>query len=73
VRVNVLEGTGELVIEPLDKGNDASRDAEDLARCDGRQLLVILPLLGVLDDDNLFAVLKNLQELSELLIGTVSL
>lgn len=65
----MLERTSELVIEPLNEGNDASWDAEDLAGRDGRQLLVILPLLGVLNDDNLLAVLENLQELSKLLVG----
>lgn len=69
VRVNVLERASELVIEPLDKGNNASWDAEDLARCDGRQLLVVLPLLGVFNDNNLVAVLEDLEQLAKLLVG----
>jgi hypothetical protein len=73
VRVNVLEGARELVVEALNKGYDASRDAEDLARLDGRQLLVVLPLLGVLDDDNLAALLEDLEELAELLVGAMRL
>lgn len=67
----MLKGTSELVIESLNEGNDASWDTEDLARCDGRQLLIILPLLGILDDNNLLAVLENLQQLAKFLVGPV--
>ena len=72
MRVNVLEGASELVIEPLNKRNNAARDAEDLAWCNGRQLLVILPLLGVLNDNNFLAVFENLQQLAKFLVGTRS-
>lgn len=69
VWVDVLQRAGEFVVEPLNERDDASWDAEDLAGCDGGQLLVVLPLLGVLNDNNLVAVLKNLKELSEFLVG----
>jgi hypothetical protein len=69
----VLEGARELVVEALNEGYDASRDAEDLAGLDVRQLLVVLPLLGVLDDDDLAALLEDLEELAELLVGAMRL
>jgi len=70
VWVDVLQRTCELIVEPLHVRYDAARDAEDLAATDGRQLLVVLPLLGVLDDNNLFGVLEDLKELAELLVCT---
>ena len=69
MRVDVLEGASKLVVEALNEGYDASGDAEDLTGLDIGQLLVVLPLLGVLDDDNLVAVLEDLEELAELLVG----
>jgi hypothetical protein len=69
VRVDVLEGASELVIEALNEGYDASRNAEDLTGLDVGKLLVVLPLLGVLDDNDLVAVLEDLEELAELLVG----
>jgi hypothetical protein len=71
VRVDVLERAGELVVKSLNEGYDAAGNAEDLAGFDVGQLLVVFPLLGVLDDDNLIAVLENLEELAELLVGPV--
>ena len=68
--VDVLQRASKFVVKPLNKGNDASWDAEDLARCDSGQLLVVLPLLGVLNDNNLVAVLEDLEELSEFLVRT---
>lgn len=72
VGVDVLERAGELVIEPLDKGDDAAGNAEDLAGGDGGDLLVVLPLLGVLDDNNLVAGLEDLEQLAKLLVGAVT-
>lgn len=72
VRVDVLQGAGELVVEPLNERYDAAGNAEDLALCDGRQLLIILPLFGVLDDNNLLGVLEDLKEFAELLVRTAS-
>ena len=69
----MLEGARKLVVEALNEGYDASRDAEDLPGLDVRQLLVILPLLSVLDDDDLAALLEDLKELAELLVGAMRL
>lgn len=69
MRVDVLKRAGELVIEPLDKGNHAARNLEDLPILDGGRLLVILPLLGALNDDDLVAGLEDLQKLAKFLIG----
>jgi hypothetical protein len=63
---------GTLVIEPLGEGHDAAGNAEDLARSDGGRLLVVLPLLGVLNDNDLIAALEDLQKLAELLVGAVT-
>ena len=68
----MLKRTGEFVIESLNEGDNASWNTEDLAGCNGRQLLIILPLLGILNDNNFLAVLENLQELAKLLVGTIS-
>jgi hypothetical protein len=68
VGVDVLQRAGELVVEPLDKGHDAAGDAEDLAFANRGQLVVVLPLLGVLDDDNLVVVLEDLEQLAVLLV-----
>lgn len=72
VWVDVLQGAGELVVEPFNERYDAAGNAEDLALCDVRQLLIILPLFGVLDDDNLLGVLEDLKEFAELLVRTAS-
>ena len=63
VRIDVLERAGELIIEPLGKGHDAAGDLEDLARGNGWQLLIILPFLGILDNDNVTGVLEDLKQL----------
>ena len=68
MRVDVLERTGQLVVEPLDERNDAARDLEDLALGDGGLLVIVFPLLGTLDHDNLLGALERLQELVELLL-----
>lgn len=68
VGVDVLQRARELVVQALDEGGDAAGDAEDLARRDGRQLLVVLPVLGVLDHNNVLVVLENLQQLREVLL-----
>jgi hypothetical protein len=70
VRVNVLQRAGELVVEPLDEGYNAAGNAEDVAIANRWQLVVVLPFLGVLDDNNLVGVLENLEELAELLVRT---
>jgi hypothetical protein len=72
VGVDVLERAGKLVVEPLDKGDDAAGDAEKLAGGDGGELLVILPLLSVLNNDNLLAALEDLEKLGKLLVGAAS-
>jgi hypothetical protein len=69
VGIDVLQRARQLVIEPLDERYYAAGDAEDLARVDWGQLVVVLPLFGVLDDDNLLCVLEDLQKLAELLVG----
>jgi hypothetical protein len=69
VWVDVLQRARELVVQAFNVRNDAAGDAEDLAGCDGRELVVVLPLLGVLDDDDLGRVLEDLQQLAELLVG----
>jgi hypothetical protein len=67
--IDVLQRARQLVIEPLDERYHAAGDAEDLARVDWGQLVVVLPLFGVLDDDNLLCVLEDLQKLAEFLVG----
>ena len=71
VGIDVLERAGELVIEPLHEGHNAAGNAEDLARVDGGELLIVLPLLGVLNNNNLVAVLEDLEKLAKLLVGAV--
>lgn len=71
--VDMLKRASKLVIEPFYKGHDAAGDAEDFARCDGREFLVILPLLGVLDNNNLLTGLENLKKFAELLVGPARL
>lgn len=66
----MLEGSSEFIVEPLDEGDDAAGDAEDLARGDGGEFLVIIPLLGVFDDYDLLGVFEQFEELLELLGGT---
>lgn len=56
----MLKGSGELVVKPLNEGDNASRNLEDLSRSDGRQLLVVLPLFCVLDYDDIFVTLEDL-------------
>jgi hypothetical protein len=70
VGVNVLQRAGELVVEPLYKGHNAARDAEDLALLNRGQPVIVLPLFGILNHDNLVGVLKDLEELAKLLVGT---
>jgi hypothetical protein len=70
VRVNMLQRAGKLVIESLDERDNAAGNAEDLARTDRGQLLVVLPFLGVLNDNNLRGVLENLEKLAKLLVRT---
>jgi hypothetical protein len=70
VGVNVLQRAGELVIEPLYKRHNAARNAEDFASTNRGQLVVVLPLFGVLDDDNLVGVLENFEKLAKLLVRT---
>jgi hypothetical protein len=67
--VDVLERTCELVIEPLDEGCHASGDLEDLLIGKGRELLVILPLLCVLNNNDVPVVLENLEQLGEVLLS----
>lgn len=69
VGIDVLERTSKLVIEPFDEGDYAARDLEQLTLLNDGCLLIVLPLLGALDDDNLLALLKDLEELAELLVG----
>lgn len=69
VGVDVLKRAGKLIVKPLNEGDNAAGNLEELTFLNGRCLLVILPLLSVLDNDNLFAVLENLQKLAELLVG----
>ena len=71
VRVDVLEHAGKLIIETLDEGRNAARNLEDLARGDGGELLVILPLLSALGDHNLLVVLEDFQETGDLLLGSL--
>jgi len=71
VGVDVLQRARELVVEALHKRDDAAGDAENLALGDGRQLLVILPLLGVLNDNDLLGVLQDLEQFAEFLVGAV--
>lgn len=71
VGVDVLQRTCELVVEPLNERHNTAGNAEDRALFDRGQLVIILPLLGVLDDDNLLGVLEDLEELAELLVRTV--
>jgi hypothetical protein len=72
VRVDVLQRAGKLVVEPLHERYDAARNAEDLASTDRGQLVVVLPLFGVLNDNNLRGVLENLEKLAKLLVRTGS-
>lgn len=69
VRINVLEGTSELIVEPLDERHNAAGDLEDLALLNDGCLLIVLPFLSVLDDNNLLAVLECLKQLAELLVS----
>lgn len=68
MRINVLERPSELVIEPLHKRHNTTRNLEDLSRSDGGLLIVIFPLFSTLNDDNLFGSLERLQKLVELLL-----
>jgi hypothetical protein len=70
VGVNVLQRAGKLVIEPLNKGDNAAGNAEDLVTTDRGQLVVVLPLFGILNDHNLGGVLEDLEKLAELLVRT---
>jgi hypothetical protein len=70
VGVDMLQRAGELVVEPLDERHHAAGDAEDLAFANRRKLVVVLPLLGILDDDNLVVVLEDLKELAVFLVRT---
>jgi hypothetical protein len=53
VGIDVLKRPRELIVEPLDKGHCAAGDLEDFALGNGRWLVVVLPLLGALDNDNI--------------------
>jgi hypothetical protein len=69
VGIDMLERASELVVEPLNKRDNAAGNLEDLALLDGGCLLVVLPLLSVLDNNNLLAVLERLEQLAELLFS----
>lgn len=69
VRVDMLERAGELIIEPLDERHNAAGDLEKLTLLDGRCLLIVLPLLSALDDNDFVAVLEDLEKLAKLLVG----
>jgi hypothetical protein len=69
VGIDVLEGAGELVIESLHNGCDASWDLENLSSHCLWWLVVILPGLGVLHDNHVAVLLEHLEKRSEFLIG----
>lgn len=69
--VDVLQGASKLVVEPLHERDNAAGDLEELALLDDGGLLVVLPLLSALDNNNLLAVLEDLEKLAKLLVGTV--
>lgn len=68
--IDLLERASKLVIKPLDERHNAARNLEDLALLDDGRLLIVLPLFGALYNDNLVALLENLEKFAELLIGT---
>jgi hypothetical protein len=70
VGVDVLKRPGELVIKPLHERHDTARDLEDLPLRDGGLFVVVFPLLGTLDNDDLLGAFERLQELVKLLLCT---
>jgi hypothetical protein len=64
----VLERPCELIVEPLDERHCAAGDLEDFALGNGRWLVVVLPLFGALDNDNVFCALERVEQLDELLL-----
>lgn len=73
VWVDVLEGTGKLVVESLDKRDNRSWDLHGLALNGNWCLLIILPLLGILNDDVIWVVLEDGQKGLKLLLGRLPL
>lgn len=69
VGIDMLQGAGELIVKPLDERDNAAGNLESLALLDGGCLLVVLPLLSILDNNNLLAVLEYLEQLAELLFS----
>lgn len=70
VRVDLLERAGQFIIEPLNERDDAAGNLEELTLLDNRCLLIVLPFFSTLNDNNLLALLENLEELAELGVGT---
>jgi hypothetical protein len=63
VRVDALEGTDELVVETLDVGDDAAGNLDVLLTfLQGRRLFIIVPLLGVLNNNVVVVLLEDLKE-----------
>lgn len=70
--VDALQRTDELIVKSLNVGNDASRNLDVLlAGLERRRLLVIVPLLGVLNNDVILVLLENLQKGRELLLSSL--
>jgi hypothetical protein len=69
VGVDLLKRAGELVIEPLNERDNAAGNLENLALLDNGRLLIVLPLLSTLDNNDFLALLEDLKELAKLLVG----
>ena len=71
VRIDMLQRSRELVIKPLDHGNDAARDFECFTSYRLRWLLIIFPFLGILEDHHVTVALKLLEKSAVFLLSPV--
>lgn len=69
VRIDVLKRAGKLIVEPLNERDNAAGNLEKLAVFNDGRLLIVFPLLSILDNNNLLAVLEDLEKLAEFLVG----
>ena len=67
VGIDMLQGSGKFVVEPLHEGDDAAGNPKHLPWCRHRLFLVVLPLLGILENDHFGVCAEKLEQLSKLL------
>lgn len=65
----MLKRPRKFIVKSLNERNDTARNREQLALFNFWLLVVVLPLLGALDDDDIRVLVENCKKCSEFLVS----